>query len=90
MSKWNGEPEWLPVDAEGAHWQFVSYKGRYLGCVVRVSVALDHGTIENFYMSEKFCCKDSREHRCMRSAATRVETTLYCTDCKLSCLPASN
>lgn len=85
MSYWNREPEWLPVDAEGTHWQFVSYKGRYLGCVLKVIVDTDA-----FYMSEKFCCKDSREHRHMDVAACRVETTLYCRDCKRSCLPVSN
>jgi len=81
MSRWNREPEWLPVDAEGAHWQFVSYKGRYLGCVVRVSTP--DGA---YYLSEKLCCKDADEHLYMESAARRVLTTLYCKDCKRSCL----
>lgn len=90
MSKWNHEPEWLPVDSGGRHWQFVSFRGRYLGCVIRVDTPLEHGTVEVVYVSEKFCCKDMRDHRCIQSAAQRVHSTLFCKDCKLSCLPASN
>ena len=85
MSYWNREPEWLPVDADGTHWQFMSYKGCYLGCVVKV--ATEAGAV---FLSEKFCCKDADEHLYMESASARVETTLYCRDCKRSCLPVSN
>lgn len=85
MSHWNREPEWLPVNTDGTHWQFVSYKGRHLGRVVKVST--EQGAA---YLSDKFCCKDSRVHLYMESASARVESTLYCKDCKLSCLPASN
>lgn len=87
MSRWNYKPEWVPVDDLGESWRFVSYKGRYLGDVSR----MDSPDGETVYLSAKLCCPDVKEHKYLYSAACRVETVLYCTECKKSCLaPKSN
>lgn len=90
MSAANGCPEWIPVDDEGHHWEFYSCKGRYLGRVERYNELDGFANWTAVYISIKFCCNNVREHRHMDVAATRVETVLHCTECKLSCLPASN
>jgi len=76
-------PKWLPFLPDGRAWEFVSYKGRWLGGVARAY----HGC----FIATKFCCGGMREFPFMSDAARYVETTLHCTECKRSCLaPASN
>jgi uncharacterized membrane protein len=32
----DGSPKWLPVNADGTHWQFRSWRDRLLGDVIKV------------------------------------------------------
>ena len=65
--------KWIPTSAEGETWRFISYRGRLLGTIVRMS--------DDVVLSEKLCCNRVDSHSSMRSAARRVETTLHCMEC---------
>lgn len=72
------DPKWLPFLGSGNGWEFVSYRGRWLGGVVK--------GYDTYYIANKLCCAENRPFTSMREAARWVETTLFCKDCLRSCL----
>lgn len=73
---------WHPINSEGLAWNFVSFRGRVLGMVDRLF---------GRWVASKSCCNTIRHYDSVADAARYVQTSLYCTECKLSCLaPKSN
>lgn len=77
MSRWNRNPEWLPRSPDGTIWDFISYKGRYLGFIMQIPAGP--------WMAKKFCCQRARWFDSMSSASCYVESTLSCGECEIPC-----
>lgn len=83
MSLWNRNPEWIPRCGHGTIWDFMSYKGRYLGFIMLVP--------SGEWMAKKFCCQHVRWFDRMGQASCYVESTLSCGECFIPCpVPRSN
>jgi hypothetical protein len=49
----DGSPKWLPVNADGTHWQFRSWRDRLLGDVIKV----EREDSTPVFLAEKLCCR---------------------------------
>lgn len=72
MSRWNHEPEWVPVAPDGSLWHFLSYKGKRLGIVIKIG---------NGWRAAKHCLPNYRPFPSLSQAKRYAETSLNCTDC---------
>lgn len=70
-------PKWLPRAPDGTAWDFISYRGRFLGFIIRLPTGR--------WLAKKFCCEHVREYDRMSSAYCYVESTLSCGECKILC-----
>jgi hypothetical protein len=77
----DGSPKWLPVNADGTHWQFRSWRDRLLGDVIKV----EREDSTPVFLAEKLCCRTYRDSSHIEYAARHVESTLMCENCKRLC-----
>ena len=68
----NRAPRWVPTNEDGTNWVFLSYRGKYLGCIIKV---------DDSFLAEKFCCSKTVDSKYIFQASGFVETTLGCNDC---------
>lgn len=71
------EPRWVPINGDGTHWHFNSWKGRRLGTIIKFFLV---GRGKPFF-ANRVCCDLHQQFQTMEEAKAFVQKTLHCEYC---------